>query len=158
MSRKLTARLVALMMVCLMAPLSAKEQVFNQSTFKQLKQEYGGKPWILLVWSVDCPPCFKELAMVKELLTLRPQLPIVLLNADGEMIATTERQQIINQFDLSALKHFYFADGQVQSGRYQLDPNWHGELPRSYFFDTKGEYRAKSGLVSKALIAKWLGL
>ena len=38
--------------------------------------------------------------------------------------------------------------------RYAIDAKWHGEMPRSYWFNAKGESVAYSGLITPAMIAK----
>ena len=50
-----------------------------------------------------------------------------------------------------------FADSFAERLRFSIDPNWYGELPRSYFFDESHEFKAHSGIVSEALLAEWFG-
>ena len=136
----------------------AADKPFVASTVDQLQQKYQGKNWLMLLWSLDCPPCFKELAVIKQLKSTNAQLPIVIVNVDGFEELTQDRHSVIQQFNLSQLDNYYFVEDDVERSRYQLDPNWHGELPRSYFFDANGKFRAKSGLVDKELIQTWLQL
>ena len=138
--------------------LAVNEQPFVNSTLEQLQQKYQGKNWLMLLWSLDCPPCFKELETVQQLHSGINKLPVVIVNVDSDSEIGAERISVIEQFQLTSLEHYYFVDGEVEKSRYQLDPNWHGELPRSYFFDASGQFRAKSGLVSKKLIKTWLAL
>jgi hypothetical protein len=38
--------------------------------------------------------------------------------------------------------------------RYVIDPKWHGEKPRSYWFNARGEKIAYSGVLTPATIQK----
>ncbi len=134
----------------------AQSQTFTSDTFSTLKQQYNGKQWVLILWSVDCPPCFKELALVSKLRAQHKDLAIAIVNADDNDELASERQAILKRFNLDDLDSFHFSDGNAASTRYFIDPQWYGELPRSYFIDAKGKHRGKSGLVSQALLEKWL--
>jgi len=129
---------------------------FNQQQFEQIKQQYQGKQWLMLLWSVDCPPCFKELALVSELYHQRGPLNIVLINTDADEAASTERQHIINKFNLASLANYHFVDGSATKSRYLIDPSWYGELPRSYFVEQNGKFNGQSGLIKRALLQHWL--
>lgn len=39
--------------------------------------------------------------------------------------------------------------------RYAIDPKWRGEMPRSYWFDASGNYKAHSGLVTLETVARF---
>lgn len=146
------------LLLIMLQPLSvsAKEQAFDATVLEQLTTSYSGQRWLMVLWSIDCPPCFKELEIIGKLAQKNPALPVVIINADGDESLAIERSNIIKQFGLQVVDNFYFTDGNVETSRYQIDPKWHGELPRSYFVDSQGKFNGKSGLLSKTLILKWL--
>jgi thiol-disulfide isomerase/thioredoxin len=131
-------------------------QAFEPSLFEEIKQEYQGKKWLTLLWSVDCPPCMKELAIVELLQKKQKDLAIVIINVDTFEESDKQRDQIIMDFNLTEQSHLYFREGFEDQSRYSIDPQWFGELPRSYFIDAAGVSHGKSGLASKALLTKWL--
>ncbi len=134
----------------------AQSQTFTGDALTRLKQQYSGKQWLLLLWSVDCPPCYKELAVISKLRGQNKKLAVVIVNADDNDEVASERQAVLKRFNLDDLTTFHFSDGQAAHARYVIDPLWYGELPRSYFVDAKGKKRGKSGLLSQALLEKWL--
>lgn len=136
----------------------AQGQPFQQKTLDLLKSEYAEQAWLMLVWSVDCPPCFKELAIVKALVHKHKLLPIVIINADDDDSLAGARADVYKEFAIEKLPRFYFQDGQALISRQYIDSSWHGELPRTYFIDAKGKMRGKSGLLKKAHIQQWLSL
>ena len=144
--------------VLLMLPSTAiaASKPFTKQAFTEVSQSFQGKKWLMLMWSLDCPPCFKELSLVGEMLKAKQSLNVVLINVDGDNSLDNEKAEVIKQFGLSTVTQLNFQEGLEQKSRYQIDPNWHGELPRSYFFEESGKANAKSGLVSKKLLQHWL--
>jgi len=137
----------------------SNEQPFSLKTFNALKHKNLGQQWAVILWSVDCPACFKELALVNKLRQEQPDLAIVFINADENAVdneAFAERAKIIVDYGMGNLPNLYFSYNQATKSRYQIDPQWYGELPRSYFINRDGVFRGKSGLVQESLIRKWL--
>ena len=129
---------------------------FNKGQLATLKTQNMGKQWLMLLWSVDCPPCMKELALVQKLQQKQKNLAVVIINTDTEESSEQERADIIKHFKLMNLKNFHFTQGQEAQQRYQVDPQWFGELPRSYFIDEQGKFHGKSGLIAEELLTQWL--
>lgn len=142
--------------VSLGSALDDVSRVFTPQAFEQLKKNNSGKQWLVILWSVDCPPCFKELALVQELKARQNNLNVVIINADDNDDLAKERQQVISSYNLASLPNYHFADGEGDKARYAIDSQWYGELPRSYFVETNGNFHGKSGLLDKALMEHWL--
>jgi thiol-disulfide isomerase/thioredoxin len=131
---------------------------FSNDAFIALKQQKLGECWLIVLWSLDCPACFKELKLLQAMQKLAPNKPlnVVYINADDIDEVAFERKQVLAVYEMRAFDNFYFVDGQADKSRYQIDPSWYGELPRSYFVDEEGKFHGKSGLLDEALIRKWL--
>jgi len=129
---------------------------FSQVAFDKMKVKYQGKKWLTLLWSVDCPPCMKELALVQKLQQQKNDIAVVIINVDTYENSKQQRDEVLLAFDLIQRTNLYFQEGLEDQSRYHIDPQWFGELPRSYFIDEKGTFHGKSGLVSKKLLDKWL--
>lgn len=134
----------------------ASSTAFETLVFEGYKKQYQGEKWLLLLWSVDCPPCMKELAIVQKLQQKKAALSIVIINVDTHEGSEQERDRIIAHFNLSPQTNLHFKDGFEDQSRYVIDPTWYGELPRSYFIDETGKFHGKSGVASKSLLSKWL--
>lgn len=133
-------------------------QPFTNDAFINLKQQKKGERWLMVIWSLDCPACFKELKLIQDLQSANPNktLNVVYLNADDSDEVEFERKQVLVVYAMQKVLNFYFVDGEGDRSRYQIDPNWYGELPRSYFVDEKGTFQGKSGLLDEKLIKRWL--
>lgn len=131
-------------------------EVFSESVLQELKAKKLGEQWLMVLWSVDCPACFKELALLQKLKTIKPDLNVVVINTDDNDEIASERQKIIASYQLASLSNFHFADGEGDKSRFVIDSQWYGELPRSYFVEESGKFHGKSGLIDKKLIQHWL--
>lgn len=134
----------------------ANSIAFNKTQLTAIKAQNIGKQWLMLLWSVDCPPCFKELAIIQKLQHQHDDLAIVIINTDANDEINTARKNIIEKFELGDLANFHFLDGQGDRSRFIIDANWYGELPRSYFVESNGQFNGKSGLVNQSVLTQWL--
>jgi len=134
----------------------ADQQIFTRDSFEQVKQQYKDKQWLIILWSVDCPACFKELALLEKIRKEKRHLPVVLINVDDSPEVNLERYKVLAQYKLADLQNLYFVEDQADQSRFMIDSKWYGELPRSYFIDKKGVFHGKSGLLDEALMIHWL--
>ena len=127
---------------------------FTSSSFDSIKEQYQGKEFLLGLWSVDCPPCLVELELMSSLLELNPDLHFVLISTDSIELQE-EATVFLEDFDLVNRSSWMFADNFVEKLRYSIDPNWFGELPRSYYFDTEHNMRSHSGILTESILKSW---
>ncbi|MBA6232650.1 MULTISPECIES: TlpA family protein disulfide reductase [unclassified Colwellia] len=166
MSKFICACLVFFMMSCSVSQAqnqvpklkSFSLQPISDEALKDLKQRKLGKRWLLVLWSLDCPACFKELKLIQAIQETEKStaLNIVFINTDDNRDIQFERKQILAFYNMQPYENFYFVDGQADKNRYQIDPNWYGELPRSYFVNKAGKFQGKSGLLGEESIKTWL--
>lgn len=152
-------KLSCVLVVCLLSVPNisyASSLAFNKTELETIKKQHKGKKWLMLMWSVDCPPCFKELAVIQKLAQQGEKLNVVLINADASDDVTQERINVIEEFQLNDFVNFHFVEGKAEHSRFLIDSTWFGELPRSYFVDINGQFHGKSGLVKESFISQWL--
>ena len=128
--------------------------IFTTGSYARFLEQQKNQSCMLVLWSLDCPPCYKELAMLAEQTNKNPQLNLVLVSTD-----TTddikEIQQKLSQFGFSHANAWVFENDIAQQLRYEIDPNWYGELPRSYLFDAQHNRQAISGILQPAVLQHW---
>ena len=139
--------------------VSAEESLrpFLSGSYSQILEQHKQQTFVLVLWSVDCPPCHKELEMLGKLVTKDPELNIVLVSTDIE----TENdivQAILSKYQLGNIESWIFRGESDQSLRYEIDRHWYGELPRSYFFKPSGKKNVTSGVLSEKKLITWLKL
>jgi thiol-disulfide isomerase/thioredoxin len=147
---------LALMLVCT-STASAMENVrpFTAGSFSQVLAARQGKPFILVLWSLDCQYCPTELKILSELKRIHPKLDVVLIATDTvsdapQLVARTE------SYGLGKIEQWVFAEDMPERLRLEIDGRWYGEVPRTYFYDQKHQREVKSGLVNKKVFEDWL--
>ncbi|MGJ8688869.1 MAG: TlpA family protein disulfide reductase [Gammaproteobacteria bacterium] len=121
---------------------------FDGQSFAQIKEEFSGKPFVLSLWSIDCAPCRVELKLLGEIKQKDPDFPLVVISTDL-LEDREEALDILDSYDLAGFESWMFADAFVEKLRFSIDPLWHGELPRSYFFAQDHSFKAHSGVLSR---------
>lgn len=148
--------LALVLLSALILPAAAQElKPFVADSLKEITLERQGKPFILGMWSLTCTHCREELALLSGLLKKHPDLDLVLVATDtpeeGEAISATLRQ-----FGLGSAEAWVFADPFVERLRFKIDPKWHGELPRTYLYDSSHKAQAFSGKPDPLQFEQWL--
>lgn len=144
-------RLPALLALVLSLPIGAMEALHP----RQVEQLFAEAPRLVVLWSVDCPPCYRELAQLKALLERDPSLPITLIATDDDPARRHELRAVTADFSGERLQQRVFAEGASAALRHAIDPGWSGVLPRSYFVDAAGNRSGHSGLLDSDELAAW---
>lgn len=126
----------------------AQLQPFAPGSYQQILDKHADKPLMLVIWSITCSSCLKDMALLNKMHKANPKIDFVMLATD-DASATDQIEQILAKNDLSGLENWQFADENPQKLRYEIDPKWYGELPRSYFFNRKHEREGVSGILSQ---------
>lgn len=129
-------------------------QRFNANSLSVIEERYRDKHFIMVLWSLECPPCFKELDLLSR--WQKDQgFHLVLINIDAPELKG-EVEKILEEKHLHHADSWQFDAGAQMKLRYSIDPQWYGELPRSYFYQTGRQRQAVSGLISEAMLKQWL--
>lgn len=129
-------------------------QTFTSGSFREIQKTNSGQPLVVAFWSTHCEPCKKELALLARLHREFPRVRIVLVATDapGERLAV---QRFLANYELGKIARWQFGDEAEERIRYSVDPTWRGEMPRSYFFDLRGEVTKHSGVPDEAEVRRW---
>lgn len=133
----------------------ATPRAFGPGSFAELTDARSGEPFLLVLWSTTCLPCREEFRVLAELREEYGELPLVLVGTDPPgQEAMVER--MLDHFGLVDLENWAFADDDALRLRFEIDPEWYGELPRSYFYATSGERVAASGKLERGRLEDWI--
>lgn len=121
---------------------------FISGSYQQLLANNANKPFMLVVWSVDCTSCLKEMALLSNIQKNNPEIKIIMLATD-ELSISEQIEKILKQHQLDEIENWVFANENSQKLRFEIDPKWYGELPRTYFFDSAHQRTGISGVMSK---------
>ena len=104
------------------------------------------QPTVLALWASDCVYCKKNLHTLAGLAKTHRQLRIVTVAAEQP---SAETRPALDHTGVPGERYAY-ADDVPEALAYAIDPNWRGELPRTYLFDGKGGVKAVSGVIDAA--------
>ncbi|MCC5871609.1 MAG: TlpA family protein disulfide reductase [Gammaproteobacteria bacterium] len=146
--------LTVLLAFALSPAASGAVQAFGPGTFEEIKAQYAAQTVLVLLWSLDCHHCKEGMAQAGAMRSGQPGLNLVLVNVDGTA-ATAEIERALEGLQLADADNWQFVDAPAPRLRATIDPDWYGELPRSYLIDASGSPRGFSGRVSPALLDYW---
>jgi thiol-disulfide isomerase/thioredoxin len=156
----LPALLLALVLSATVQAESINLKPFTSGSYQQIVSNNAKKPFMLAMWSITCPSCIKDMAVLQSVHKAHPELKIVMLSTD-DIAESDEAQKILANNQLSDIEHWIYAEQNTQKLQFEIDPKWYGELPRTYFFDKAGQREGVSGVLSKedyeARMSKILG-
>lgn len=147
------------LMLSLMCSLSLADQhlqTFTATSLATIETQHEGKPFVLMLWSLHCAPCFAELEMLGAELARQPGLPVVLVSTDAPD-AREDVLELLVDYGLENVPTWQFADDIPEKLRFIIDPAWYGELPRSYIYNATHERSSHSGMLSLAQLMAALG-
>lgn len=121
---------------------------FSFGSYQKILAENTNHPFMLVIWSIDCAYCLEEMSLLSEIHKNRPEFKMIFLATD-DLSETDQIQQILKEHQLSSTDHWVFSEENTQRLRFEIDPTWYGELPRTYFFDKAHQRTGISGLLSR---------
>ncbi|WP_052452593.1 TlpA family protein disulfide reductase [Noviherbaspirillum autotrophicum] len=158
MLRKLIG--AAICAAALVAPASHAApaiQPFEPDGMARIVASQKGQPFVLVVWSLDCEYCQASLKTLAQEKRKRKNLHVVTLSTDA---LDDEQAVALMNARLASLamagNAWAFGEAPPEQLRYAIDSKWHGEKPRSYWFNAKGESTAYSGVITPQVIAKFM--
>jgi hypothetical protein len=154
--RILLAALPALAMLATAASAAPVIYPFGADGMARIGESQAGHPYVLMVWSLDCGYCHASIASLAA--AQRQQgLGVVTLATDSASAAGNAEAIRATVAPLAPQAGAWaFGSLPPEQLRYAIDPKWHGELPRSYWYDAQGrQIAAHSGLITPELIARF---
>ena len=128
---------------------------FQRGSWKEIRQSHQGKPVVVHIWGVTCGPCRTEMPEWGAFLRERPDMNLGLIDADlvpDESGAST----MLDQAGLGGAENWVFGDNFVEPLRYEVDPQWRGEIPRTIMIDRNGAATVMDGVVDFSAVRGWL--
>jgi thiol-disulfide isomerase/thioredoxin len=140
----------------LTSPSPAQEiQPFETGSLQSIVAAHQNRPFVLALWSLTCPPCQDELAMLGEVFNDDPACDLVLVSTDTPEDAAAIARTLA-RYRLERAAAWVFADAFTERLRYAIDRRWQGELPRTYLYGADGSVTAVSGRLSRRRLHQWI--
>ena len=137
------------------AAAAAELKPFKRGSHAQILAAQGEQPFIVTFWSVNCTYCSGELAMLRKVLARHREIGLVLVSTDTPADEPLIDAALAKQ-GLAEYASWVFADTHVERLRYEIDREWYGELPRTYFHSARTGSWAASGQLEQAAVEAWI--
>ncbi|MCO4890614.1 hypothetical protein MKD50_14640 [Cupriavidus sp. WGtm5] len=155
----LTAAVTACALMLGTANAADRVAVFESASAARIAASQQGKPFVLVVWSLDCVYCKRNFEALGKLRARHPDLRVVTLATDSAD-ASQQVQKMLERVRLTR-NAWVFGHEPQERLRYAVDPDWMGEMPRTYFYRADGQRQGVSGVISEADWARhlrWAGI
>ncbi len=129
---------------------------FDRGSWNEIRQSHVGKPVIVHIWGVTCGPCRTEMPQWGELLRDRPDVNLVMIDADLVPNESSAVASMLDEAGLGNAENWVFGDVFVEPLRYEIDPQWRGEIPRTILIASDGTTSVIEGVVDFGAIHDWL--
>ena len=127
---------------------------FDMNTRTVIEKRYIDQPLIISFWSIDCPYCIDDLKKLGKALSKNTNVKLITVCVDGKESAK-KAERILSQANLPKHEQYQYAEVDEDRLRYNIDPAWYGELPRTYFYDAAHQVTPLSGKISNSFLDKW---
>ena len=127
---------------------------FDMNTRKVIEKRYIDQPLIISFWSIDCPYCIDDLKKLGKALSKNTNVKLITVCVDGKESAK-KAERILSQANLPKHEQYQYAEVDEDRLRYNIDPAWYCELPRTYFYDAAHQVTPLSGKISNSFLDKW---
>lgn len=156
----MTARLFALLAVLLTASAAPAAETlprpFVRGSWEAIIGAHAGRPTMIHFWGLTCGPCRAEMPELARTIATTPGLDVVLVHADFLPGDAETVAMALDNWGVTAGESWYFADAKPQRLRFEVDPDWAGEIPRTTFIAPDGTRQTTVGVVRDADIRAWL--
>ena len=128
---------------------------FEQGSWQQILRAHAGRPTLVHFWGVTCGPCKVELPELGEFMK-RTSLRRYRHNRRRPCSEFgCCRLSMLQGAGLSSAENWMFSDGFAERLRYEVDPAWQGDIPRTILISSKGDMTTIEGSAEPSVLQKW---
>ena len=129
---------------------------FKSGSWRDIQNATAGKPAIVHIWSLTCGTCLVELPEWGKFAAAHPGTRFVLINWDRKTDAPDKIAAALTNAGLGHVENWVLGDGFSDKLRFELDPNWLGEMPYTRLIGSAGGTADFSGTSDFEMIARWI--
>lgn len=150
-------RALLALLLCLLgdAALAADFRPFTAASKAAIERAHAGRPFVLAFWSLDCAYCAEELQLLRRLTETHPAVGLVLVSTDDSEVSGEAGAMLDRLLPGSRAERWMFSGSDAEHLVFAVDKKWHGELPRTYFYDGAGKARTVAGKVQPQWLEDW---
>lgn len=135
--------------------MTSEMKPFVRGTWAEFVKAKAGEPAAVHFWGLTCAPCLTELPHWAAFKKERADLSLVMIAADPAPEDVADLKATPARAGLDSAESFAFADGFVDRLRFEIDPKWRGEMPRTILIGRDGKATVLFGLADLVYVRKW---
>lgn len=128
---------------------------FERGSWQDLLKAHAGRPTLVHFWGVTCGPCKVELPLLGQFMKDHPAVDVVTISADLVPDLTAATRSMLEKAGLSAAENFVFSDGFAERLRFEIDPAWQGDIPRTMLISRDGKITTIEGSAEIPELETW---
>lgn len=138
------------------AASAGEARPFGRGTWQEIRARYEGQPMVVHLWGLTCAPCLDELPRWTQLQNSFPEMNFVFIAADPAPMPTDEVNAMLKKHGLTQVDSWNFADRFTARLRFEIEPTWKGELPRTLLIEKDGHITAMPGVANIEDVKAWV--
>jgi thiol-disulfide isomerase/thioredoxin len=128
---------------------------FERGSWQDILRSHAGRPTIVHFWGVTCGPCKIELPLLGTFMKDHPAIDVVTISADLVPDLPGATRSMLEKANLSSAENWIFSDGFVERLRFEIDPAWQGDIPRTMLISRDGAITTIEGSADMRDVEKW---
>ncbi|MFG3593459.1 TlpA family protein disulfide reductase [Bradyrhizobium sp. RDI18] len=153
---------VMFLVACLGAAPSAETpseltlKPFVRGSWQDVLRSHAGRPTLVHFWGVTCGPCKVELPLLGQFMKDHSEIDVVMVSADLVPNLDRATRAMLEKAGLGSAENWIFNDGFVERLRFEIDPAWQGDIPRTLLIGQDGTVTTIEGSAEIPDLEKWL--
>ncbi len=152
--------LAATLLVVFLAPAPGSEtpsqlKPFVRGSWQGVLREHAGRPTIVHFWGVTCGPCKVELPVLGKFMKDHGDIDVVTISADLVPDLPAATKSMLEKAGLGPAENWIFNEGFVERLRFEIDPAWQGDIPRSILIARDGTTTTIEGSAEVQDLENW---
>jgi thiol-disulfide isomerase/thioredoxin len=132
----------------------AQLRPFGRGSWQELMKAHAGRPTIVHFWGVTCGPCKVELPQLGAFMKETPGIDMVTISADFVPDLPAATRTMLERSGLAPAENWVF-EGFADRLRFEIDPTWQGDIPRTLLITREGEMTTIEGAAEMADLKSW---
>ncbi|KRR12571.1 thiol-disulfide isomerase [Bradyrhizobium jicamae] len=129
---------------------------FVRGSWQDMRRAHAGRPTLVHFWGVTCGPCKVELPLLGQFMKDHSEVDVVMISADLVPNLAGPTRAMLQKSGLASAENWIFSDGFVERLRFEIDPAWQGDIPRTLLIGRDGAVTTIEGSAEIPDLEKWL--
>jgi thiol-disulfide isomerase/thioredoxin len=130
-------------------------KAFARGSWAPLLRAHAGHPTLIHFWGVTCGPCKEELPQLGAFMRDHPDIDMVMISADLVPDLPAATKTMLQKSGLLAAENWIFDEGFVERLRFEIDPAWQDDIPRTMLVARDGKITTIEGVADLTAIENW---